>query len=212
MGEYKNISILFLDIRNFTKFFDQIYTRDPEQVARLLGDIWGILSRIVDDYSGEIHKTIGDGIMVLFNNSINAYESAFNIMFKIARIDEHLNIPTPADPAGWLGLPFQAGIGIEEGTVGVEDVDIQGKENKLVIGMPVIIAARLANEAKPMRILIGEEAYNQIQERYRSDIFIEKVVTAKHQQRIKCWEIDISKYLEDFRGEKNDNARRYICF
>ena len=62
-------------------------------------------------------------------------------------------------------MPFRAGIGIEEGMIGVEEVYIQGKKHQLVIGMPVIIASRLSAEAKPMRILVGEEAFKKILEK-----------------------------------------------
>jgi len=49
--------------------------------------------------------------------------------------------------------------------IGVEEVYIQGKKHQLVIGMPVIIASRLSAEAKPMRILVGEEAFKKILEK-----------------------------------------------
>lgn len=192
MSGYKKYSILFLDIRKFTLFFDQVYTSDPEQVARLLGDLWRLLEPIITGYSGKVHKTLGDGVMVLFKNSNEAFEAALKLMFEIAKIDEHLNLPTPADPQGWLGMPFQAGIGIEEGMVGVETVKIQGREHELIIGMPVIIAARLADRAEPMKILIGEEAYRTISKNKKWDpsLFKRSHYKAKHKKEIVYWEFD----------------------
>jgi adenylate cyclase len=195
MGIYKHVSILFLDIRGFTLFFDQFYTSDPEQTARLLKDTWKILADIIDKHSGEVDKIMGDGVMVIFKNSFDAFDAAWHMMFKIAKIDEHLNLPTPAEPGGWLGMPFQAGIGIEEGMVDVEEVYIQGKKHQLVIGTPVIIAARLSAEAKPMRILVGEEAFKKIREKWNEDLFVEKEFIAKHGKKIKYWEVDMTTYV-----------------
>lgn len=198
MGEYKELSILFMDIRGFTLFFDQFYTSDPEQTARLLKDTWEILTEIIDKHSGQVDKTIGDGVMMLFKNSIDAFDAAWSMMYRIAEIDEHLNLPTPADPEGWLGMPFQAGIGIEEGMVGVERATIQGKKHVLIIGMPVIIAARLADEAKPMRILVGPEAYKKIREKWNENIFSKRTLETKHKKKIICWEVDMrSEVYED---------------
>ena len=197
MGEYKELCVLFLDIRGFTLFFDQFYTSDPEQTARLLKDTWEILTEIVDKYSGQVDKTIGDGIVVLFKNSLDAFDAAWHIMYEIARIDEHLNIPTPAEPGGWLGMPFQVGIGIEEGMVGVESALIQGKKHKLVIGIPVIIAARLADKAEPMRILVGEEAYKKIREKWSDDLFSKREFVVKHGKKLECWEVDMRSEVYD---------------
>jgi adenylate cyclase len=198
MGVYRHFSILFLDIRGFTLFFDQFYTSDPEQTARLLKDTWEILAEIIDKHSGRVDKIMGDGVMVIFGNSLDAFNAAWSMMFKIAKIDEHLNLPTPAEPTGWLGMPFQAGVGIEEGMVGVEEVYIQRKKHELVIGMPVISAARLAAQAKPMRILVGEEAFKKIREEWNEDIFAEGEFIAKHGKKIKYWEVDMtSQVYED---------------
>jgi adenylate cyclase len=191
MGEYKELSILFLDIRGFTLFFDQIYTSDPEQTARLLKDTWELLTEKVDKYSGQVDKIIGDGVMVLFENSSDAFNSARSMMYEIAKIDEHLNLPTRAEPEGWLGMPFQAGAGIEEGMVGIESAFIQGKEHQLVIGMPVIIAARLADTAEAMTILVGEEAYKKIRKDWVEDYFSKRELVTKHQKKIVCWEADM---------------------
>lgn len=197
MGEYKELSVLFLDIRGFTLFFDQFYTSDPEQTARLLKDTWEILTEIIDKHSGHVDKIIGDGIMVLFKNSLDAFDAAWSIMFKIASLDEHLNLPTPAEPEGWLGMPFQVGIGIEEGMVGVESAFIQRKKHKLVIGIPVIIAARLADKAEPMKILVGKKAYKKIQKKWREDIFSKREFVTKHKKKLECWEIDMRPIVYD---------------
>jgi len=197
MGVYKQLSTLFLDIRGFTLFFDQIYTSDPEQTARLLKDTWELLTEIIEKHSGRVDKIMGDGVMVLFKNSLDAFEAAWSMMYRIAKIDEHLNLPTPAEPKGWLGMPFQAGIGIEEGMVGVETALIQGKKHRLVIGMPVITAARLAAQAEPMRILVGEEAYKKIRKKWNEDIFSKREFVAKHGKKIRCWEVDMRSEVYD---------------
>lgn len=197
MGEYKELSILFLDIRGFTLFFDQIYTSDPEQTAHLLKDTWEILTEIIDKHSGRVDKTMGDGVMVLFENSLHAFDAAWSMMYKIAKIDEHLNLPTATEPNGWLGMPFQAGIGIEEGMVGVETAFIQGKKHRLIIGMPVIIASRLAAQAEPMRILVGEEAYKKIRKKWSGDIFSKREFVAKHGKKIRYWEVDMRSEVYD---------------
>ena len=64
----KEISILFTDIRGFSKIFDN---HDSEEIAEMLNLYFGKISEIVKNNNGFINKFIGDSVMALFNSLTN---------------------------------------------------------------------------------------------------------------------------------------------
>ena len=62
-SESKNVCVMFLDIRNFTRFAEK---RSPEEVVQYLESLFEFMIEIVNRHHGIINKFLGDGFMAVF--------------------------------------------------------------------------------------------------------------------------------------------------
>lgn len=62
-SERSEATILFVDIRGFTKLADQL---DPEKATEIINNIFEPIVGIIDNHGGGINKFLGDGLMVTF--------------------------------------------------------------------------------------------------------------------------------------------------
>ena len=65
-AERRHITVLFSDIRNFTKMSENMR---PEEVSNLLNEYFEKMIEVVLRHHGMIDKFIGDGLMALFGAS-----------------------------------------------------------------------------------------------------------------------------------------------
>ncbi len=63
-GEVKEVTVLFADIRGFTR---RSSGEPPERVVALLNRFLSLAVRAVENWGGEVNKFLGDGLMALFN-------------------------------------------------------------------------------------------------------------------------------------------------
>jgi class 3 adenylate cyclase/tetratricopeptide (TPR) repeat protein len=59
----RRISVLFIDVVNFTHFSEQ---SDPERVRQMQNTFFATVRQVVGQYGGVVEKYIGDAVMVLF--------------------------------------------------------------------------------------------------------------------------------------------------
>lgn len=196
MPSYYEKTIVFCDIRGYSKMCKQGYTRDPVQMNRLLGDWYLHIGDTIDKYRGQIDKLIGDGIIIMFDDTKDAFYCSCAILMDAKKINDHLNQPTESEPNGWLGMPFAVGIGIEAGEVAIGTVTIQNRQHVQVVGEVVNSAARLAEIAAPGEILIGEGAYDKLKSHVVSDI-LERTqrVREKKPELWTCWKVKTGDFL-----------------
>ena len=62
-SERSEATIIFIDIRGFTKLADQL---DPEKATEIIDNIFKPIISIIDKYGGSINKFLGDGLMAIF--------------------------------------------------------------------------------------------------------------------------------------------------
>jgi adenylate cyclase len=155
-GEKKSVTILFADIRNFTRLSEQI---QPETVVELLNSYFDIMLEIVYRHGGILDKYLGDGMMVIFgapvedkNSTINALRCALemqkaSIDFSRAR---RLNNQATIDGIG---------IGLNTGEVVVGNIGSQKHKEYTIIGDNVNLTARIVSIALVNQVLISENTY-----------------------------------------------------
>ncbi len=140
------ISILFSDIRGFTKISSQI---PPEELAILLNRYYfQPMSELVKKYNGMVDKYIGDSVMALFGVPVyheRHEEDAVNCAMEMIELTKDLN------------KGFDIGIGISTGHVVTGVFGSVNKKEYTALGMPVNIAARLQKVALPGEIIISED-------------------------------------------------------
>jgi len=169
---FHEVSILFSDIRGFTKMSQKV---SPDAIAAFLNDSYFTpMGEIAYKYNGMVDKHIGDSIMVVFgspvahsDDAIMAVKSAIAIQQKAKEIDSSVNKRN--------GLRLKIGIGISTGKVFSGILGSLRKKEFTSIGMAVNIAARLENMAKEGEILINESTFKKIE----GQINVEPLTPAK---------------------------------
>lgn len=158
-GEKREVTVLFSDIRSFTSFSE---SHSPEVVVENLNKILGGQSEIVEKYNGDIDKFVGDEIMAVFNNPLDAIKAAYHMIMKVIEIDKETH------------QSLKVGIGINSGEVIAGNIGYSKRLEYAIIGDTVNVASRLCSIAPPSQILISENVYNKVK-----DKVIAKLVTGK---------------------------------
>ncbi|MBJ7449217.1 MAG: adenylate/guanylate cyclase domain-containing protein [Parachlamydiales bacterium] len=158
-GEEKIVTILFADIRGFTKMTENFHPRD---VIGLLNTFMTKMSRIIDEEGGVIDKYIGDEIMALYGAPIEQADSAYRALKTSVRMmrflkewnDERISQGRPA---------IEIGIGVHTGPVIAGNMGAEFRMNYTVLGATVNLASRLCSMAKPGEILTTEPTIHSSQ-------------------------------------------------
>lgn len=148
---FHEVTILFSDIRNFTKMSRDAKANDI--AAFLNHHYFTPMAEIIHQHNGTMDKHIGDSIMAVFgapilhpDDAVQAIKAAVDMQQKAAEIS------TSLDPG--CGFHLGIGIGIATGKVFSGILGSIRKREFTSIGMAVNMAARLQRLAKAGEILI----------------------------------------------------------
>ncbi|MBL9041475.1 MAG: adenylate/guanylate cyclase domain-containing protein [Myxococcales bacterium] len=141
LTETRHVCILFLDIRNFTRFAE---SRTPSEVVDYLNALFGPLVEIVDRHGGIINKFLGDGFLAIFGaplandqHCLSAVRAALAMLQKVEELGAAQLIP-----------PTRLGIGLHAGMVVTGSVGSHLRREYTVIGDAVNLAARIEQLTK----------------------------------------------------------------
>lgn len=146
------VTVLFLDIRDFTPFAEK---RQPEEVVDYLNRLFAVAIEIINRHRGIINQFLGDGFMATFgipvsqgNDALNALQAADEI---IKAIDEKIE-------NGQI-FPTRLGIGLHCGEVIAGNIGTRLRKQYTITGDVVILASRIEqlNKRFASRILISDE-------------------------------------------------------
>ncbi len=161
-GERREISVLFSDIRDFTKTSASL---PPYEVVTLLGSYFNHMTEIVHLYGGMVNKFLGDGMMVLFGVLPDQEDHVQRAVLCAWQMLEEL------DNVNWewervTGKPLRIGIGINTGTAIIGDIGSHRRKEFTALGATVNLAQRLEQLTKEVgaNLLIGEATYSQVAE------------------------------------------------
>ena len=158
-GEARQVSILFCDIRDFTRFSA---TRSPREVVSRLNRFFGRMTGAIHDKGGTINKFLGDGFLAVFGAPVHhsdharrAVEAALQMGREMAALNDELS--------GLGEPPMEIGIGIDGGEVIAGNVGSADRLEYTVIGDPVNRSSRIEqlNKALVTRILVSERTYGE---------------------------------------------------
>lgn len=156
-GERRTVCILFLDIRDFTKFAS---TRPPEEVVQYLNTLFHPLIESVNGHQGMINKFLGDGFLAVFGaphstgrDIANAVAAALDILERVAALNAAGAVP-----------PTRVGMGIHAGDAVVGTVGSTMRKEYTIIGGTVNLAARIEqlNKQFDSQLLVSEEVWRTI--------------------------------------------------
>jgi class 3 adenylate cyclase len=141
-GEEVEVTVMFLDVRDFTGFAEQAEARE---VVAILNRLFGKAVPIVHRYGGHVDKFVGDGLLAVFgaprrrpDHADQALAAACEIVNQVDEVD--------------------IGIGLNSGKVVAGNLGGEGRLEFSVIGDVVNTAARVEEATRQTgdRILIAE--------------------------------------------------------
>ncbi len=146
-------SVLFADLRGSTSMYESLGNADATAVVT---QSVALLARIVDSHEGRVVKTLGDGLMAMFDTPTTAVAAAADMHESLERIG--------APGGGGRTVPLKLQVGLAHGEV----IEMSGD----VFGDAVNVAARLLdhagdNETLVTAVVLGGLA-NLEQARFRS--------------------------------------------
>jgi adenylate cyclase len=169
----KYVTLLFSDIVNFTLLSERL---SPSEVSRLVNSYFREMTHIIFKNNGTLDKYIGDSIMAVFGAPIEreddadrAVQAAIKMRKKLLQMMKKVS----ADRR------FAVRLGINSGKVVAGNMGSPKRMDYTVIGDTVNIASRLESIAKPTQILIGEETYTLVRNKFKIRSVGKKAIRGK---------------------------------
>jgi len=182
-GIEQKVSILFIDIRDFTRITER---HNTEQLVFFLNDYYTTIASQVHIGGGIIGKYGGDSILAFFGapepeppskSSTSALLTALALQESIAEMSDRWMI---------LGLPpIKAGIGISIGEAVAGPIGSEQQFEYTVIGDAVNLASRLQDLTRNIAgysIILSKEVHDSLEERVRKQI---KVLSQTRYERLR---------------------------
>ncbi|MDX1958591.1 MAG: adenylate/guanylate cyclase domain-containing protein [Leptospiraceae bacterium] len=160
LGKNLESTILFMDIRGFTRISEK---KNSREVVTLLNRLFVRMDECITRNHGTINKFIGDAILAIFNVPIQIeghVDSALKSAIEMFEELEKLNIELTQEGEERLDI----GIGIHTGLVLAGNIGSQNRLEYTVIGDTVNTASRLESATKTLKtkLLISEDTYNKL--------------------------------------------------
>ncbi len=163
-GESRELTILFCDIRDFTRLSENL---PPEKLGLLMNHYLSAMSSIVLAHRGTIDKYIGDCIMAFWNapltdpeHALHACQAALAMRAELPAINQQLHEQGLLAPDQSLRI----GTGIHTSVVSVGNFGSQQRFDYTVLGDGVNLTARLEGLCKGMArdIIISRTVQEQV--------------------------------------------------
>src|SRR4051794_12298969 len=155
----REITVVFCDLRGFTRFAE---TFEPEDVMQVLSEYHAALGDLVHRFDGTLERFTGDGLMILFNDPLpcpdapeRAVRMALAMRGRVAELAE-----------GWgrKGYDLDFGVGIAQGHATLGQIGFAGRSDYTAIGSVTNLAARLCAEAQGRQILISQRVLSAVED------------------------------------------------
>ena len=161
-GERREVTLLFSDLRNFTRFSEQ--TR-PEQVVQILNIHFGTMVEIITRHHGFVVDFLGDSLFAVFGapgRDLNHARQAVCCAIDMQLARRQMN----SDLAGANLPPMEMGIGINSGPCVVGNMGSQMRIKYGVVGHAVNLASRLESFTVGGQVLISESTQQTVAEQF----------------------------------------------
>ena len=160
IGDEKELTLFFLDIRNFTAFIE---SNPPFDAIHIIRKLFAMFQHTIELYNGQVIETAGDGLYAVFGlreiekSADDAVIAGFTILSNLEEMNKsYFN--------KLFCQPMNIGIGVHKGKV-ISGSLLMGMEKKLaVMGFAVNIAARLQDLTKELNnnFLISDKVHKSL--------------------------------------------------
>ncbi len=155
--ERRVVTIMFADIIGSTPLADRL---DPEDMRAILTGYFNLMTEQIRRHGGTVEKYIGDAVMAVFGAPV-AHEDdpdrAIRAALDMQKALEDFNQQRQKEYAEATHLQMR--IGINTGEVAAPGNTQSARQDFLITGDAVNVAARLQQVAAPDTILVGERSY-----------------------------------------------------
>jgi adenylate cyclase len=165
-GEYREVTILFSDLRGFTTMSERM---QPADIAAHLNEYFDAMTLAIFKHRGMINDFVGDAVMAVFGAPVPDPEHAWNAVQSAIDMDRALTeLNEKWKKAGLVEL--RMGIGIHTGRVFAGNVGGRDRMKYTVIGDPVNVASRVEGLNKDLSttLLVTEETLAVVGDRVRA--------------------------------------------
>jgi adenylate cyclase len=166
-GEEREVTVLFADLRHFTRLSESL---GPREVLGLLNRYFDRMSGIVASHHGIVDKYIGDAVMVLFGAPVESPSHADDAIVSALEMQEALaQLNAELAQEGRSSLAF--GVGINTARIIAGNIGSARRLNYSVVGDGVNVASRLQDLTRMSQfkanILISVATLSAATGRYR---------------------------------------------
>jgi adenylate cyclase len=203
VGERKDVTILFSDIRGYTTLTENI---GAAEVLSLLNQYFETMVEAVFNHEGTLDKFIGDALMAVFgaplplteNHAWRAVQSALDMRQRLEEFNQRRIIQ--AQPQ------IHIGIGISSGEVVSGNIGSRKRMDYTVIGDSVNLSSRLEAVTKEYGcdIILSEFTYQMCSDRIWVRQLDKIRVKGKHQP------VSIYQLIGDRSTPLNDNTQEFL--
>ena len=185
-GEERNITILFLDIRSFSKISEAL---TPQEITTFLNIFLTPMTDTLQDMKATIDKYIGDAIVAFWNAPLDDPEHEKNAARAILQMNETLEKLNAdynnQDDVKWPGQ-VSMGIGINTGICCVGNLGSEQRFSYSMIGDAANLASRIEGLTKQYRVssLIGNSTAEAVRDFALLEADLIKVVGRQTPERI----------------------------
>ncbi|MHC5001618.1 MAG: adenylate/guanylate cyclase domain-containing protein [Planctomycetota bacterium] len=147
-GQERRVTLLFSDVRSFTRISERLGARDT---YRFLGDVMDAMTNRIADHGGVIVDYHGDGLAAMWNapandgqHSRHACRAGLSMLEELPRLDERW--------ADRLDGPVRVGVGINTGTAQVGNAGSRRVLKYGPLGHAVNLASRVEGATKHLGV------------------------------------------------------------
>jgi adenylate cyclase len=161
-GDWREATVLFADIRGFTRLVER--TPAPT-VIRLLDEYFSAMIDVIFQHQGTVEQLVGDEIVALFGVTEGDHDAAPRAVR--TAVDMVRAVETLSTRWRGEGLPtFGIGVGISSGPVWAATVGSDRRRELVVVGRPMIAAARIQRMTRlfDAHIIAAEPTFREVSE------------------------------------------------
>jgi len=164
-GELREITVMFTDVRGFTRISEQF---DPQGLTRFMNGLLTPMTGLIQEHKGTIDKYMGDAIMAFWNapldvpeHAVRACETAVAMQDRLVELNAKWKVDAEAE--GRPHIPVAIGIGLNTGHATVGNFGSTQRLQYSCLGDEVNLASRLEGQCKTYAVgcIVGENTWRQ---------------------------------------------------
>ena len=194
-GERVNpVTILISDVRGFTALSKKM---NPDDVVRMLNEMFDAFVPIIFEHDGVVDKYVGDSVLAVFGSPEKDDQQCAKAVQAALKMQEAVH--KLGESRRWRRLPvFEVGIGVHTGEVIHGFIGSSERMEYTVIGDTVNQASRYCDGAGADEVIISKTVHERI---YRLVMVQPRTIKTKHPEA----EPDLEAFVVT--GLKNDGSR-----